>query len=391
MVPGSAWNGARATFFAAGLVGLTALPATADFYDVTPAELPGAPGSIIRFEVRNLAPAGATVFRLLYRSTDPEGHPVAVSAIAIRPEGETPAGGRDVVAWAHATSGVVRPCAPSLREDGYAEIPGLADLLGHGYAVVATDYPGLGTAGPHPYLIGASEAHAVLDSVRALAGIRDIGASNRFIVWGHSQGGQAALFTGQLAERYAPDLRLLGVVAAAPATELGQLFDDDLTSAAGKVLTAMTLYAWNKLYGFPLAEAVDAPAIPEVERIGETCIDSIVGDLEDLESQRPLKHKFLKIDPAKQPPWADVTAANVPGQEPIRVPVFIAQGLADKIVHPSVTEEFVTILCARDTTVRFLKVPDVGHPTIPERSAPQSVEWIAERFAGNAAPNDCRR
>jgi pimeloyl-ACP methyl ester carboxylesterase len=370
---------------------LAATGARAGFYDVTESELRGEPGSIIRFEVKNLAPPGATVFRMLYRSTDPAGRPVAVSAIAIRPEGPNPPGGRDVVAWAHATTGVVRECAPSLLDQGYGEIPGLSDLLSRGYAVVATDYPGLGTAGPHPYLVGDSEGRAVLDSVRALAGIPDIGAGRRFVVWGHSQGGQAALFTGQLAPRYAPDLRLLGVAAAAPATELGQLFEDDLTSAAGKILTAMTLYAWHELYGFSLPDAVRAEAVPDVERIGKTCIDFLRGDLEDLEAERPLGHKFLKLDPAKDPPWAKVTADNVPGQERIAVPVFIAQGTADTVVDPPVTDEFVRILCARGTPVHLVRFRGADHMEIPKRSAGEAIEWIARRFAGDAPPSDCAR
>lgn len=77
--------------------------------------------------------------------------------------------------------------------------------------VVAADYPGLGTPGMHPYLIGESEGRAVLDSVRAARDLPDAGASNRFAVWGHSQGGHASLYTGELAASYAPDLRLVGV------------------------------------------------------------------------------------------------------------------------------------------------------------------------------------
>jgi acetyl esterase/lipase len=65
----------------------------------------------------------------------------------------------------------------------------------------------------------------VLDSVRAARDMPDSGASDRFAVWGHSQGGHAALYTGELAARYAPDLKLVGVAAAAPATYLVELFD----------------------------------------------------------------------------------------------------------------------------------------------------------------------
>jgi alpha-beta hydrolase superfamily lysophospholipase len=71
---------------------------------------------------------------------------------------------------------------------------GLAEMMARGYVVVATDHPGLGTPGMHPYLIGVSEGRAVLDSVRAARDLPDAGASNRFVVWGHSQGGHASLY-----------------------------------------------------------------------------------------------------------------------------------------------------------------------------------------------------
>src|SRR4029450_3380385 len=103
----------------------------------------------------------------------------------------------------------------------------LPNTITLGYIVVATDYPGLGTDGIHPYLIGESEARSVLDSVRPARELPNTGASNRFAVWGHSQGGHAALYTGEVAARYAPELKLVGVAAAAPATYLVELFDAD--------------------------------------------------------------------------------------------------------------------------------------------------------------------
>src|SRR5690606_37645715 len=102
--------------------------------------------------------------------------------------------------------------------------PGINEMLSRGFIIAATDYPGLGTVGPHPYLVGVSEGRAVIDSVRAARELREAHAGDRFVVWGHSQGGQAALFTGELSASYAPELKLLGVAAAAPATDLTKLF-----------------------------------------------------------------------------------------------------------------------------------------------------------------------
>ena len=147
------------------------------------AEASSGPGSIVRvWPLLGGGPGNAEVFRILYRSTSPNGQPIEVSGAIYWNPGAAPAGGRNVIAWAHPTSGVMQACAPSLMPDNAGMVWGLADMLAKGYVVVATDYPGLGTPGMHPYLIGASEARAVLDSVRAARKLPITGASNRFAV-----------------------------------------------------------------------------------------------------------------------------------------------------------------------------------------------------------------
>ena len=143
------------------------LPAAAQsaFYQASENDIAGPVGSLIREEPRAGAAAGATAHKVLYRSTKPDGTPIAVSGIVIVPAGQAPAGGWPVVAWAHPTTGVVPRCAPSLAIFLFQQIAGSRRLLEGGYAIAATDYPGLGTPGPHPYLVGESEARAVIDSV----------------------------------------------------------------------------------------------------------------------------------------------------------------------------------------------------------------------------------
>ena len=125
-------------------------------------------------------------------------------------------------------------------------------MVERGYVVSATDYPGLGTPGPHPYLVGISEGRAVLDSVRAARELPGAGGGRRFAVWGHSQGGQASLYTGILAKTYAPELNLVGVAAAAPATELAKLMAEDLNTNGGRNLAAMTLWSWARVFSAPM-------------------------------------------------------------------------------------------------------------------------------------------
>ena len=85
--------------------------------------------------------------------------------------------------------------------------------------MVASDSAGLGTDGLPAYLNGRSEAHNVVDMVkagRAYAQAR-LGAgeqlSNRWVVIGQSQGGGAAIYTARYATEFGGDgLRYTGAV-----------------------------------------------------------------------------------------------------------------------------------------------------------------------------------
>jgi len=151
----------------------------AALYDVKPGEAAGKPGSIIRvWPLEGGSPGGANAFRILYRSTNPSGEPIAVSGAIFIPPGSPPPGQRDCLGTSDQRGG--GGCAPSLMLDVAGMIWGLAGMLAQGYVVVATDYAGLGVPGMiHPYLIGASEGRAVLDSVRAARDLPDAAGVHR--------------------------------------------------------------------------------------------------------------------------------------------------------------------------------------------------------------------
>jgi len=90
-------------------------PVPGAFYK-TPAPLPGKPGDILRQEVFPDAPKGSSAYRVLYVSTGLDGEPIPVSGTIIVPDGNVPEGRRNVIAWAHPTTGVATRCAPSLRK-----------------------------------------------------------------------------------------------------------------------------------------------------------------------------------------------------------------------------------------------------------------------------------
>jgi acetyl esterase/lipase len=349
------------------------------------------PGSILRvWPLVGGGPSNSDAFRILYRSTGPNSEPIEVSGAIYIPSGPAPAGGRNVIAWAHPTSGVVQACAPSLMPDNAGMIWGLPDMLAQGYIVVATDYAGLGTPGIHPYLIGISEGRAVLDSVRAARALPNSGASNRFAVWGHSQGGHAALYTGELAANYAPELKLVGVAAAAPATYLIELFDADKETATGKELTSMALYSWSNLYNVAPSMLVEPDAMVAFEKMAHDCIESVAEFEAISDAEKPVQNiKFLKINPTETEPWRGIMLRNTPGQAPAGAPVFIAQGTADTTVRPEITKQFGEALCKQGTRVHFILMNGVTHTFAARDSAGQTLAWMGDRFRGAPAPSNC--
>lgn len=206
---------------------------------------------------------------------------------------------------------------------------------------------------------------------------------------GHSEGGHAALFTGELAARYAPDLTLVGVAAAAPATYLVDLFEDD--AATEQDLIAMALLSWTGLENVSPATIVEPAVMSAFNQTARGCLTSIA-QFEALEkSEKPLQtERFLKIDPPKTEPWKGIMVRNSPGQAPAGAPVFIAQGTADTTVDPQVTKRFAKALCAQGVRVSFVELPGVSHIFVARDAAPTAIRWMNDRFGGAPAPSSCQ-
>ena len=179
------------------------------------------PGALLRSEPLKdvILPAGIRGWRILYATTVDDSTPATAVATVFAPT-DPPAGPRPVIAWEHATTGLLQKCMPSLLSTPTKGIPWRNRIVMAGWVVVATDYSFAEKGGPHPYLIGEGEARATLDSVRAARQMSELTLDKRMVVWGYSQGGHAALWTGIVGPRYAPDLEILGVAAIAPAANI---------------------------------------------------------------------------------------------------------------------------------------------------------------------------
>jgi acetyl esterase/lipase len=343
------------------------------------------PGEIVQAEAFPGAPNNASATRIVYVSTAPDGTQIHVSALVVVAGSRQMAGGRPVLAWLHPTTGVDQACAPTTGPGPFAQIQGLAAFLAAGYAVVATDYPGLGAPGVHPYLVGVSEARAAIDSVRAIRHLPGVDAGARFAVWGHSQGGHAALFTAALAPSYAPELQLVGAAAAAPVTDVAALIEQPGQDPLWGALLSYTVRSWSQLYGLDPNGIIPPATEATVARTARDCLESAAQLKQLIADSAPLTGQPVTPDQR----WRAMLAENDPHPGVPAVPVFLAQGDQDPVIVPSLTRAFARRLCAARVPVRYLSMPGVDHYAAGVRSAAAAAAWIADRFAGVRAPDDC--
>ncbi len=366
--------------------------ALASFYRA-PDPLPYAPaGTLVRSQAVDPGPglpAGTRAYRVLYHSTTAGGGDLAESGVVVVPGGAPPAGGFPIVSWAHGTTGVASGCAPSVT--GTSTLPYLAALIRNRYIVTATDYRGLGTPGQHPYLVGTAEAEDVLDAARAARSLEGPAASDRVTVLGFSQGGQAALFAGEIAPTYAPDLSLVGVAAVAPVTSVLELAPtgDGPPPSGQSAFTAMVLYAWSRHYGtFGLQRVLTPTGLADLSVVTSSCV-SAVATLYDATSPGRFFVSGWEAVPAVQA----ANRANEPDDTPIAAPVLVVQGTADEVVPYATTTRFVSHqLCGQEyDSVDYAVDPGLGHAQALADSGGLITQWLRERFAGSTGTNSCER
>lgn len=347
-----------------------------------PAEFEAAaPGTLVRSEKLDSVPDGMRGWRILYHSTDFTGDDILVSGVVAAPDAAAPAEGRTIVSWGHPTTGTAERCAPSVGIDPFDWIEGLRDLVHAGYVVAATDYSGMGAAGPPSFLIGDTEGRNVLDAARAARQLPNTGTSDRLALWGHSQGGHAALFAAELAAEYAPDLTLKAVATAAPATELGGLLNADIGDVSGVTIGSYAFDAYVSAYGTSTPGAqldtILTPAgVEATPKMAELCLLGQNAALHAI--AKPLIGGYVAHDPSTTEPWATLLDENTPSADALPVPLFVAQGATDTLVRPALTEKYATSQQAAGTDVTFHLIPKTGHGLVALRAMPELMTWLGE-------------
>jgi pimeloyl-ACP methyl ester carboxylesterase len=361
------------------------LPLT-DFY-ATPKNLSSTkPGDLLRKEsfTGYSLPKGASAVRILYHSLDATGRDVATSGVVLIPAGTPPPQGWPVIAWAHGTSGVARLCAPSAMKDVYYGAEGLMPMVAAGFAVVATDYHGLGTEGLHQYVNKVAQAHDVVYSIPAAhAAVPNL--NPKWVVDGHSQGGLAAWGVAE-AEHDLKDPTYLGAVSVAGVAREGDFFNHlGNTPGVGFYLAFMAAGIHARYPDFQPRDLVsDAVLEHYTDVTTKGCFYYGYATYAALPTGTLLRPQWEKIAQIHQ-----FFEGNAQGSTPIGGPMLVIAGEADQTVPIDAVRAAVKLMCANKQPVRFHSYPGLDHDPTMETSTPEQLDWIRDRFAGKPATSNC--
>jgi len=385
------------------------------FYD-PPAELPAANGAVIRSEPLPLALSLAgTATRLMYKSTDSNGRPVAVTGAYIEPSAAWTGGGpRPLVALAPGTMGQGDQCAASMGLEhpltlngqtvsvGYEDI-GIYRMLASGIAVVVTDYVGLGaTDRLHTYVNRVDGAHALLDAVRAARSLpgTSVTPASRTALFGYSQGGGASASAAELQPGYAPDVTLSGAYAGAPPADLTAVIKGiDGSALAGALGWAVNGFLQSDPSLRPIADRhLSAAGTAALDDLSTMCVgDAILKYGFHKSSEWTTDGSSLSAIVAAEPKLRATLDAQRIGTRKPATPVRVATGVEDDIVPHAQARQLAVDWCAKgaDVTYQPIRLPNLGDGLLTNHLAPlltdqgDAISWLSDRLSGKPASSNC--
>ena len=349
--------------------------------------------------------------RILYSSSTDFGteRPIAVSGILLLPKGKAPKGGWPVIALAHGTVGTADPCAPSWAGYGGTDRDAMARWLAAGYAVVATDYEGLGTPGAHPYMALTSAGRTILDSVRATR--HHFPLSTKTVIVGQSQGAHAAFGAVLIQSHYAPDVNVRAVVATGLPGEGGFApldNDRDNSIAPARPMDPATIRypvrrldmtrfdPWFVVFlnyfpsyarvvpGFDPAQWLTADGMAMLADLDRACASPRVAAFF---KDRPALGHVLRADPSI---LEDAVSRYRRYPTPRFVmPLFVGIGRRDEFTAPELSFNVARAACRAGSlvTVRFYDKGTHSGAVMP--ALIDAMPFVSAAMAGQALPGNC--
>lgn len=342
-------------------------------------------GTLLKSQKVAAPSVDGTVYRVMYVSETVSGQATAVTGLVVVPKTAAPKSGYPVVSWGHGTNGMTDECAPSLEP---SKIDSLANgLLANNWVITASDYQGEGTPGLHPYLAGVVAAQNTIDIVRAAEQLPSVDVSKNYVVWGHSQGGQTAMYAHNIAPKYAPELTLKGVVAGAPPSQFDLIYDY-LKTSKYRYYLLMSAGGLNAAYGdkaAPLDKVLTPKGIALLDELDKGCSDYLSKTLGAVSID-----ETNLANPFDVPEWKKLFLANDPKNftSTNDIPLLIIHGGADEQI-PTVSSQLLTTkLCGLGQGMQRWVYPGQSHSGVIATSATDMVNWMKARFAGGPVSAD---
>lgn len=330
------------------------------------------------------APEGSLGYQIRYRSYSSNGAPIEVTGVAFVPNRPAPKNGWPILSYAHGTVGLADRCAPS-KNFSPLESALVGTFNAIGMAIVQSDMEGLGTDGRHPYLVGVSEGRGVLDGAKAIRSLPGNTVGTRLVVWGHSQGGHASLFAGELAKTWAPKLSLKGVVAGAPPSQLGNVRASLATSPFRGYLLMVAAGVSAARPELDLNTVLTPKGVEVLPVVDRGCNATVFAEA----NKYPLAD-LIKVEGLKDPAWANALAENEPGVRKISAPVLIIHGDVDEQIPVETSATLKKVMCAAGTSVTRKIYPGADHGGAALLSVFEVSAWLKARVDGKLAPKGCR-
>lgn len=363
----------------------------ADPFYTPPSPLPtGNPGDIVRARPALAGPPTArrlaNAYQVMYLSTNALGQPDVVTGVVLVPKNVN-ASQAPLVGFAPGTTGPAFRCTVSrfINSGSFYEQPAVNDMLKAGYAVAVTDYEGYHQDPTTTYITGKSMGPAVLDMVRAATRLPEAGlsASPKVLIRGYSQGGGAAMWAGETAPTYAPELNIIGVAGGGVPANLidvaiGLGLDNpgfvlDATLGLNNAYPELNLDSFETDFGRTTLAGMNA---------GDCTVELLV------KYKANKVREFFKSSPFITPPWVARLQENTLGSKSIPEPVFEYHGTQDQIVAYAQGSALHDQYCARGMNVTW-KTYDTDHITGVARGNADVMSWLKDRVAGTPAVSNC--
>ncbi len=248
-----------------------------------------------------------------------------------------------------------------------------------GYAVVATDYTGLGTKFRNAFSDMQANATDVINSVSAArAAVPQLG--RKWVALGTSEGSMAVAALGEL-ENEIRDGNYLGGIAIAGIVETKDFYER-MAQGPSHDMLAFLAYGIRTVYPeFQPGNMLTEKGMTLYHEVEEACTNA------------DIRKEIVPAEMLK-PHWEDdkyvrqYFARNTLGQKTAYGPLLVISSEADPAV-PATTAQVIARMCKQGDRVQFEKYPDPDPRSLAGNSVMAQITWIRARFAGAPAPANC--